>query len=143
MQNHKADKHRKRRRRDKERQAQHRNIKLKGLHINKRDQWATGADLGRPSATQIAEGCFDESSLNTGEDSLVLKDSVVGRCSIHCFRNHSFFGVKHKIDNSENQKPKAYKIRIKQKPKQTNTKTPPHEKKRTPDMGVRPGAQEE
>ncbi|KAK3085674.1 hypothetical protein FSP39_006966 [Pinctada imbricata] len=28
--------------------------------------------------------------------------------------------VKHKIDNSENQKPKAYKIRIKEEPKQTN-----------------------
>ncbi|KAK3096222.1 hypothetical protein FSP39_024613 [Pinctada imbricata] len=27
----------------------------KGLHINQRDQWATGADLGRPSATEIAE----------------------------------------------------------------------------------------
>ncbi|KAK3099646.1 hypothetical protein FSP39_007468 [Pinctada imbricata] len=36
--------------------AQHRNIKQKGLHINQRDQWATGADLGRPSATEIAEG---------------------------------------------------------------------------------------
>ncbi|KAK3104906.1 hypothetical protein FSP39_012960 [Pinctada imbricata] len=39
-------------------------------------------------------GCFDESSLNTGEDSLIFKDNVVGRCSTHCFRNHSFFGVK-------------------------------------------------
>ncbi|KAK3088514.1 hypothetical protein FSP39_020044 [Pinctada imbricata] len=36
--------------------AQHRNIKHKGLHINQRDQWATGADLGRPSATGITEG---------------------------------------------------------------------------------------
>ncbi|KAK3099487.1 hypothetical protein FSP39_005146 [Pinctada imbricata] len=35
--------------------AQHRNIKHKGLHINQRDQWATGAYLGRPSATEIAE----------------------------------------------------------------------------------------
>ncbi|KAK3101324.1 hypothetical protein FSP39_002679 [Pinctada imbricata] len=35
--------------------AQHRNIKHKGLHRNQRDQWATGADLGRPSATEIAE----------------------------------------------------------------------------------------
>ncbi|KAK3089210.1 hypothetical protein FSP39_001772 [Pinctada imbricata] len=35
---------------------QHRNIKHKRLHINQRDQWATGADLGRPSATKIAEG---------------------------------------------------------------------------------------
>ncbi|KAK3107663.1 hypothetical protein FSP39_019447, partial [Pinctada imbricata] len=31
--------------------------------------------------------------------------------------------AKYKIDNSENQKPKAYKIRIKQEPKQTKTKT--------------------
>ncbi|KAK3088216.1 hypothetical protein FSP39_016248 [Pinctada imbricata] len=38
----------------------------------------------------------------------------------------------HKIDNSENQKPKAYKH-----------KPPSHEKKRTPDMGERPGDQEE
>ncbi|KAK3097026.1 hypothetical protein FSP39_005701 [Pinctada imbricata] len=43
----------------------------------------------------------------------------------------------------ENQKPKVYKIRIKQEPKQTKTKPPPYEKKRTPDMRVRPGAQEE
>ncbi|KAK3099916.1 hypothetical protein FSP39_011736 [Pinctada imbricata] len=35
--------------------AQHRNIKHKGLHINRRDQWATGADLGRSSVTKIAE----------------------------------------------------------------------------------------
>ncbi|KAK3094983.1 hypothetical protein FSP39_008731 [Pinctada imbricata] len=28
----------------------------KGLRINQRDQWATVADLGRPSATEIAEG---------------------------------------------------------------------------------------
>ncbi|KAK3101356.1 hypothetical protein FSP39_002988 [Pinctada imbricata] len=35
---------------------QHRNIKHKGLHINQRDQWATGADLGWPSATGIIEG---------------------------------------------------------------------------------------
>ena len=31
-------------------------MKHKRLHINQRDQWATGADLGRPSATEIAEG---------------------------------------------------------------------------------------
>ena len=31
--------------------SQHRNMKHKRLHINQRDQWATGADLGRPSAT--------------------------------------------------------------------------------------------
>ncbi|KAK3105611.1 hypothetical protein FSP39_001698 [Pinctada imbricata] len=47
----------------------------------------------------------------------------------------------HKIDNSENQKPKAYKIRIKQEPKQT-TKPPPYENKLAPDMEVRPDAQE-
>ncbi|KAK3084339.1 hypothetical protein FSP39_011826 [Pinctada imbricata] len=35
---------------------QHRNIKHKGLHINQRDQWATGAELGRPSAMEITEG---------------------------------------------------------------------------------------
>ncbi|KAK3092715.1 hypothetical protein FSP39_006403 [Pinctada imbricata] len=52
MQKHKADKHRKRRIRDKK----HRNIKHKGLHINQRDQLATSADLGRPSATERAEG---------------------------------------------------------------------------------------
>ena len=32
------------------------NIKHKRLHINQRDQWATGADLGRPSAKLIANG---------------------------------------------------------------------------------------
>ncbi|KAK3097509.1 hypothetical protein FSP39_010324 [Pinctada imbricata] len=36
--------------------AQNRKIKHKGLHINQRDQWATVADLGRPSATKITEG---------------------------------------------------------------------------------------
>ncbi|KAK3086628.1 hypothetical protein FSP39_021210 [Pinctada imbricata] len=39
--------------------SQHRNMKHKRLHIKQRDQWATGADLGRPSATQIADAsCF-------------------------------------------------------------------------------------
>ncbi|KAK3090721.1 hypothetical protein FSP39_014088 [Pinctada imbricata] len=42
MQKHRADKHRKRRKRD---NAQHRNIKHKGLHIIQRDQSATDADL--------------------------------------------------------------------------------------------------
>ncbi|KAK3106906.1 hypothetical protein FSP39_002542 [Pinctada imbricata] len=42
--------------RDKKRQRTHRNIKRKGLHINQRDQCATGDDLERPSATKIAEG---------------------------------------------------------------------------------------
>ena len=32
------------------------NTKHKRLHINQRDQWATGADFGRPSATQAADG---------------------------------------------------------------------------------------
>ena len=32
------------------------NTKHKRLHINQRDQWATGADLGRPSAKLIANG---------------------------------------------------------------------------------------
>ncbi|KAK3090185.1 hypothetical protein FSP39_009885 [Pinctada imbricata] len=36
--------------------SQHRNMKHKRLHINQRDQWATGADLGRPSAMLIADG---------------------------------------------------------------------------------------
>ncbi|KAK3107006.1 hypothetical protein FSP39_004789 [Pinctada imbricata] len=31
-------------------------MKHKRLHINQRDQWATGADLGRPSATSKADG---------------------------------------------------------------------------------------
>ncbi|KAK3102284.1 hypothetical protein FSP39_010204 [Pinctada imbricata] len=30
-------------------------MKHKRPHINQRDQWATGADLGRPSATQVAD----------------------------------------------------------------------------------------
>ncbi|KAK3106015.1 hypothetical protein FSP39_010998 [Pinctada imbricata] len=55
MQRHRADKHRKRRKRDRERRRSIRNIKHKGLHINQRDQWATGVDVGRPSATEIAE----------------------------------------------------------------------------------------
>ncbi|KAK3098045.1 hypothetical protein FSP39_015558 [Pinctada imbricata] len=32
------------------------NTETSKLHINQRDQWATGADLGRSSATKIAEG---------------------------------------------------------------------------------------
>ncbi|KAK3099019.1 hypothetical protein FSP39_025327 [Pinctada imbricata] len=31
-------------------------MKHKRLHINQRDQWVTGADFGRPSATQVANG---------------------------------------------------------------------------------------
>ncbi|KAK3096256.1 hypothetical protein FSP39_025026 [Pinctada imbricata] len=54
----------------------------------------------------------------------------------HCRRCECYSSPK-------NQKPKAYKIRIKQERKQLNKKPPPHEKKRTPDMGVRPGDQEE
>ncbi|KAK3103561.1 hypothetical protein FSP39_020175 [Pinctada imbricata] len=49
--------------------AQHRNIKHKGLHINQRDQWATGADLGRSSATEIAEDideCANDPCQNNG-----------------------------------------------------------------------------
>ncbi|KAK3095624.1 hypothetical protein FSP39_016812 [Pinctada imbricata] len=34
----------------------HRNTKHKRQHIDQRDQWATGADLGRPSVTQVADG---------------------------------------------------------------------------------------
>ncbi|KAK3096643.1 hypothetical protein FSP39_001982 [Pinctada imbricata] len=49
----------------------------------------------------------------------------------------------HKIDNSENQKPKAYKIMIKRETKANKQNPPPHEKKRTPDMRLRTGVQEE
>ncbi|RKI18574.1 hypothetical protein D7V71_30025, partial [Bacillus thuringiensis] len=38
------------------RDTRHVNIKHKRLHINRRDQWATGADFGRPSVTQVANG---------------------------------------------------------------------------------------
>ncbi|KAK3108366.1 hypothetical protein FSP39_006475 [Pinctada imbricata] len=71
----------------------------------------------------------------------ILEPLRIGGCS----RFDSFHGYidLHRIDNSENQKPKAYKIRIKQKPKHNKQKPPPYEKKRTPDMRVRPGAQEE
>ncbi|KAK3093883.1 hypothetical protein FSP39_021420 [Pinctada imbricata] len=33
----------------------HRNIKHKRSHINQQDQWVTGADLKRPSATEVAD----------------------------------------------------------------------------------------
>ncbi|KAK3085531.1 hypothetical protein FSP39_004718 [Pinctada imbricata] len=39
------------------RDTRHVNIKHKRLHINRRDQWVTGADFGRPSVTQVANGC--------------------------------------------------------------------------------------
>ncbi|RKI44958.1 hypothetical protein D7V67_16970, partial [Clostridium paraputrificum] len=38
------------------RDTRHVNIKHKRLHINRRDQWVTGADFGRPSVTQVANG---------------------------------------------------------------------------------------
>ncbi|KAK3083732.1 hypothetical protein FSP39_002231 [Pinctada imbricata] len=38
------------------RDTRHVNIKHKRLHINRRDQWKTGADFGRPSVTQVANG---------------------------------------------------------------------------------------
>ncbi|KAK3091343.1 hypothetical protein FSP39_019132 [Pinctada imbricata] len=38
------------------RDTRHVNIKHKRLHINRRDQWATGADFGRPFLTQVANG---------------------------------------------------------------------------------------
>ncbi|KAK3107165.1 hypothetical protein FSP39_008401 [Pinctada imbricata] len=38
------------------RDTRHVNIKHKRLHINRRDQWATGADFGRPCVTQVANG---------------------------------------------------------------------------------------
>ena len=37
-------------------QTRHQNIKHKRPHINRRDQWATGADFGRPSAWLEADG---------------------------------------------------------------------------------------
>ncbi|KAK3105602.1 hypothetical protein FSP39_001497 [Pinctada imbricata] len=43
--------HKKRRKRD----IRHRNIKHKRLHVNNRDRWAIGADLGRPSTTHVAK----------------------------------------------------------------------------------------
>ncbi|KAK3098403.1 hypothetical protein FSP39_019191 [Pinctada imbricata] len=51
MQKHRADKIERDAEKTRNVNAQHRNIKHKGLHINQRDQWA---DLGRPSATEIA-----------------------------------------------------------------------------------------
>ncbi|KAK3087565.1 hypothetical protein FSP39_007609 [Pinctada imbricata] len=47
---------------------QHRNIKHKRLHINQRDQWATGADLGRPSALQEAKEQTNKMSLSSSQD---------------------------------------------------------------------------
>ncbi|KAK3106361.1 hypothetical protein FSP39_018486 [Pinctada imbricata] len=38
------------------RDTRHVNIKDKRLHINRRDQWATRADFGRPFVTQVANG---------------------------------------------------------------------------------------
>ncbi|KAK3103057.1 hypothetical protein FSP39_016131 [Pinctada imbricata] len=38
------------------RDTRHVNIKHKRLHINRRDQWVTGANFGRPSVTQVANG---------------------------------------------------------------------------------------
>ncbi|KAK3088896.1 hypothetical protein FSP39_025162 [Pinctada imbricata] len=38
------------------RDTRHVNIKHKRLHINRRDQWVTGADFGRPFFTQVANG---------------------------------------------------------------------------------------
>ncbi|KAK3095577.1 hypothetical protein FSP39_016276 [Pinctada imbricata] len=88
MQKHRAVKHRKRRKRDKERHRTTQNIKHKGLHINQRDQWATGAELGRPSATEIAEGyilgpvvfgAILDSSCNVWQDTCGAK----GNCWIY------------------------------------------------------------
>ena len=50
------NKHVHRRKRGKEHEITPQNIQHKRLHINQRDQWAIGADLGRPSATKAAEG---------------------------------------------------------------------------------------
>ncbi|KAK3108286.1 hypothetical protein FSP39_004905 [Pinctada imbricata] len=67
-------------------------MKHKGLHINQRDQWATGADLGRPSATEIAE---DETTppdhtstvMNTymatdGKDSSTKSENITGKSTL-------------------------------------------------------------
>ncbi|KAK3107167.1 hypothetical protein FSP39_008405 [Pinctada imbricata] len=43
---------------DKEHQIQHRNTKHNRLHINQRDQWTTGVDLGRPSAKLVTNGIW-------------------------------------------------------------------------------------
>ncbi|KAK3095925.1 hypothetical protein FSP39_020883 [Pinctada imbricata] len=45
--------------------AQHRDIKHKGLHINQRDQRATGADLGRPSATTLLDYTSSSANIST------------------------------------------------------------------------------
>ncbi|KAK3093644.1 hypothetical protein FSP39_018346 [Pinctada imbricata] len=60
----------------------HRNIKHKGLHINQRDQWATGADLGRPSATEIAEGNY--SMMLRSMRQLSVKDN--GESELPCYK---------------------------------------------------------
>ncbi|KAK3084702.1 hypothetical protein FSP39_017713 [Pinctada imbricata] len=110
------------------------------------------------STAQPRTGAFDEEKAATEDISKLVKN-VKGdiKKALACtnvaysepltalkFRQQVVAGmnyiVSHKIDNSENQKPRAYKIRIKQKP--NKQKPPPHEKKRTPDMRVRPGAQE-
>ncbi|KAK3084906.1 hypothetical protein FSP39_021179 [Pinctada imbricata] len=51
--------------------AQHRNIKLKGPHINQRNQCVTGADFGRSSATQTADGIIIQ---NTGAQPYQFSD---------------------------------------------------------------------
>ncbi|KAK3086003.1 hypothetical protein FSP39_012012 [Pinctada imbricata] len=58
----------------------HRNIKHKGLHINQRDQWAVGADLGRPSVTSVAKGLDVNGVTRFGRSPVhaaVCKDHVV------------------------------------------------------------------
>ncbi|KAK3102162.1 hypothetical protein FSP39_009241 [Pinctada imbricata] len=47
------------------RYTRHVNIKHKRLHINRRDQWVTGADFGRPSVTQVANGVVIQKSRRT------------------------------------------------------------------------------
>ncbi|KAK3104961.1 hypothetical protein FSP39_014118 [Pinctada imbricata] len=54
------------------RDTRHVNIKHKRLHINRRDQWATGADFGRPFVTQVANG----SSLTDGKGNVTTDDGV-------------------------------------------------------------------
>ncbi|KAK3095189.1 hypothetical protein FSP39_011197 [Pinctada imbricata] len=50
---------------------------VEGLHINQRDQWATGADFGRPSVTEIAEG-FVHSAYTFGIESHISQSNING-----------------------------------------------------------------
>ncbi|KAK3102417.1 hypothetical protein FSP39_011250 [Pinctada imbricata] len=47
------------------RDTRHVNIKHKRLHVNRLDQWATGADFGRPFVTQVANGVVNQDYMRT------------------------------------------------------------------------------